>query len=89
MCLFTRFQVYGETGVSPITRTRVSAPDNLVGNHSLYFWRIRIAYQDAAAKPAFALLALRSQDVPQKCVRPLYFSSCGFLEALGGAFVCF
>ncbi|MCU1271477.1 MAG: hypothetical protein JWN74_2771 [Acidobacteriaceae bacterium] len=88
MCLFTRFMP-GETGASPVTRTRMSAPHNLVRNHSLHFRRIRIAYQNAAAKPAFALFVLRSQDVPQKCVRPLYFSSRGFLEALSGAFVCF
>jgi hypothetical protein len=62
---------------------------SLVGNHSLYFGRIRIAYYDTAAKPAFALLVLRGQDVAQKRVRPLNFSSRGFLEALGGAFVCF
>ena len=88
MCLFTRF-MHGKTGVSPVTRTRVSAPHNLVRNHSFYFWRIRFAYQDVAAKPALPFLVLRSQDVPQKCVRPLYFSSRGFLEALSGAFVCF
>jgi hypothetical protein len=88
MCLFTRF-MRGETSVSPVTRTRVSAPHNLVRNHSFYFRRIRIADQDAAAKPSFALLVLGSQDVPQKCVRPLHLSSRGFLEALSGAFMCF
>jgi hypothetical protein len=88
MCLFTRF-TRGKTGDSPVTRTKVSAPHDLVRNHSFYFRRIRFAYQDAAAKSALPLLVLRSQDVPQKCVRPLYFSSRGFLEALSGAFMCF
>jgi hypothetical protein len=88
MCLFTRF-MRGKTGVPPVTRTRMSAPHNLVRNHSFYFWRIRITHQDVAAQSALPLLVLGSQDMPQKCVRPLYFSSRGFLEALCGAFVCF
>ena len=88
MCLFTRFCAWKD-GRLALTRTEMSAPHNLVRNHSFYFRRIRIADQDTAAKPALPFLVLGSQDVPQKCVRPLYFSSRGLLEALSGAFVCF
>src|SRR6266480_466566 len=104
MCLFTRFSLWlssvdpsalcGEVfknSTTESTGVHRGKPQrrSLVGNHSLNFGRIRVAYYDTAAKPAFALLVLRGQDVTQKRVRPLNFSSRGFLEALGGAFVCF
>jgi hypothetical protein len=104
MCLFTRFSLWlssvkpsalcGEVFKNSTTEStgfHRGKPQrrSLVRNHSLYFGRVRIAYYDTAAKPAFALLVFRSQDMAQKRVRPLNFSSRGFLEALGGAFVCF
>jgi hypothetical protein len=61
----------------------------LVRDHSLNFWLIRVAYQGAAAELALALLVLRSQDVAQKRMSALHLPRPGFLEALGGAFMCF
>jgi hypothetical protein len=72
-----------------VSQRRSHRGDFLVRNHSFHFRRIRIAHYDTAAEPAFALLVLRGEDVPQECMRPLYFSRRGFLEAFGGALVCF
>ena len=59
----------------------------LIRNHSLYFGRIRVAYQIAATQLAFALLVLRGQDVAQKRMPALHFPGCSFLKALRGALV--
>ncbi len=96
MCLFTRF---GARKHSRPTRIFMSVlqskgtnhkghEGNLVRNHSLYFRRVRIADQSRATKPALTFLIFGSQDVTQKCVRPLDFPTSGFFEALGRAFVC-
>ena len=61
----------------------------LVRNHSLDFRRVGFADEGIPAQLAFALLVLRSQNVPQKSVRHLDLSCSRLLEALGGAFVCF
>ncbi len=96
MCLFTRF---GARKHSRPTRIFMSVlqskganhkghEGNLIRNHSFYFRRICVADQRGAAQTAFALFVFGSQDVTQKCVRPLNFSTSGLLEALSGAFVC-
>ena len=59
----------------------------LIRNHSLYFGRIRVAYQIAATQLAFALLVLRGQDVAQKRMPTLHFPGRSFLEALRRALV--
>ena len=68
---------------------RENTEEPLVRNHPLNFRRIRFADQDVAAQLALALLVFRSQDVAQECMRPLDLPARGFLEALGGAFMCF
>ena len=98
MCLFTHcarsvsratLEYLGRLlGFKKAINHEVPRRKNLIRNHSLNFRRIRIADKDGAAKPAFALLVLRSQDVPQKCMRSLDFSTRGFLEALSCAFMC-
>jgi hypothetical protein len=72
-------------------RVRAPAPTwfVLVRNHPLHFRCIRIADQSGSPQLALALLVFRGQDVTQKRLRAFYFSCPSFLEALGGAFVCF
>ena len=59
----------------------------LIRNHSLYFRRIRVAYQIAVTKLTFALLILRGQDVAKKRMSALHFPGRGFLKALSSALV--
>jgi hypothetical protein len=66
----------------------MSAPHNLIRNHSLDFGCIGVADQRPATQLAFALLVLRGQDVAQICFMALYLACPGLLEALGRAFVC-
>ena len=90
MCLFTRFALWASaSSVVKKSKTTEGAEctEESIRNHSLYFGRIRVAYQIAAAQLALALLVLRGQDVAQKRMPSLHFPGCSFLKALSSAFV--
>src|SRR5215472_12206332 len=62
---------------------------SIVRNHPFYFGGVGVANQYRLGQLVFALLPFRGQDVAQMRMPPLHLSGGGFLEALGGALVCF
>jgi hypothetical protein len=61
----------------------------LVRDHPFDFGKIAMAHQHRFSQMALALLGFRTENVTQIRLVALYFSSPSFLEALGGAFMCF
>jgi len=68
-------------------RTLRYTKETLVRDHSFNFWCVCIAHQNRLAEFLFSLLRLRGQDVAQMRMSALYFSGCGFLKPLRGAFM--
>ena len=78
------FLVEGET---PSRRRRYILLS--VRNHPQDFGSVGVADQHRFRKLVFALLSLGGQDMAKMRMTPHHLSGCGFLEALGGAFMCF
>src|SRR5579864_1190616 len=63
--------------------------ESLIRDHPLDLRRIRIAHQDSLSQLLLTLVRLGGEHMAQMRVPAFHLPLGSFLEALGGAFVCF